>query len=77
MTPPVRDARSAGTQLLGGGLVGLRRAGEVVEQVVTAALRALREDDAPTTVPARPNRLLTLTTRLLPRRRNLALLARG
>ncbi|WP_329031055.1 hypothetical protein [Streptomyces sp. NBC_01423] len=37
----------------------------------------MREDDAPTTVPGRTNRLLTLAMRLLPRRKALALLAGG
>lgn len=44
-------------------------------QVVTAALHALRTNDGPTTVPGTANRLLGLTTRLLPRRTALALLA--
>ncbi|MEW1892932.1 hypothetical protein [Streptomyces sp. NPDC085659] len=51
----------------------LVRRGDGTEQVVAAALR---EEDGPTTVPGRVNRLLALlTTRLLPRRRTLALLA--
>lgn len=48
------------------------------EEVVAAALRALREEDGPTTVPGRANRLLALlATRILPRRTTLALLAGG
>lgn len=47
-------------------------------EVVSAALRGLREGTGPTVVPGRANRALTLlTTRVLPRRGTLALFARG
>ncbi|MFG3229242.1 SDR family NAD(P)-dependent oxidoreductase [Kitasatospora sp. NPDC048194] len=46
------------------------------DQVVTAALRALRRGDRPTAVPGAANRLFALAARILPRRRTLSALAR-
>jgi short-subunit dehydrogenase len=46
------------------------------EQVVAAALRALRRGTGPTAVPGAADRLFVLAARLLPRRRTLALFAR-
>ncbi|MEV7565434.1 SDR family NAD(P)-dependent oxidoreductase [Streptomyces tanashiensis] len=52
-----------------------RRLVHTPEQVVAAALRALRDGDGPTVVPGAVNRLFALATRLLPRRRTLGLLS--